>query len=167
MEQIAHHDAHMGRPKKGSTSGERDPFAVELGARIELAWQRAGFASRLAMFRASGLSDYNQLARWARGERVPEVRSLAQIARACSVSLDWLVHGTEESPHALAEWLEGPTGQSAPDDARAFLRSLPLHGYQPSTAFYDLAYQAWRHGLTRDLTPDEVSQLARDSARHT
>lgn len=156
----------MGNPYEQSAdvAKPKDPFAEELGRRIDEAWARAGFASRAAMFRDSGLSDYNQLARWCKGIAVPEVRSLALIAERCQVSLDWLVFGAEATSPALLDWLDTPTGKQAPDEAKRFLRSLPLHGYKASAAFYDLAYQAWKLGLARD-SPELAAQLARDSER--
>lgn len=144
---------------------EKDPFSAELGRRIDEAWQRAGFASRMAMFRESALPDYNQLARWCRGVSVPEVRSLATIAKVCRVSLDWLVFGSEETPGAFLDWLETATGHGANDEAKRFLRSLPLHGYRPTPAFYDLAYQAWKHGVT--ASADDLAQMARDTEQRS
>ncbi len=141
--------------------GERKTaFAVELGRRIDVAWDRAGFASRAAMQREAGL-DYQQLAKWCRGAAVPQVQGLAAIAKACSVSLDWLVFGADSSPDVFVRWLETPAGASSPPEARTFLRSLPLHGYQPSLAFYDLALQAWKLGLTEE----DASLAARATER--
>lgn len=125
-----------------------DPFAVELGRRIDQAWDEAGFESRMAMFHATNLRDYNQLAKWCKGRAEPEVRSLAEIARVCRVSIDWLISGVSGT-QALTEWLEG-AGQGAPLEARRFLRSLPVAGYRVDLAFYDLAFQAWKLGLTAD-----------------
>lgn len=139
----------------------KDAFAVELGRRIDRAWKMAGFASRGAMFRASDLPGENQLAIWCRGESVPHVKSLAEIATVCRVSLDWLVFGAEHKPDTFLRWLETPTGSSSSGDARAFLRSLPLHGYVPSLAFYDLCYQGWKLGLTEE----DAAQAAKDTER--
>lgn len=141
----------------------KDPFAVELGRRIDDAWERAGFASRAAMVRASALdgSEYNKVARWCRGASIPSVQALAKIATACRVSLDWLVFGAEYSADTFLRWLETPTGASSSGDARAFLRSLPLHGYVPTLAFYDLAHQAWKLGLTEE----DAAQAAKDTER--
>lgn len=134
-----------------------DAFARELGRRIDDAWQRAGFASRAEMVReASGL-EYNAVARWCRGAVEPKLRGIAEIARVCGVSLDWLVFGAETQPDLFVRWLETPAGASSSGEARAFLRSLPLRGYSPSIAFYDLAHQAWKLGLT----PDDAASAAR------
>jgi transcriptional regulator with XRE-family HTH domain len=144
---------------------DRDALAKEIGRRIDEAWVRAGFPSRAEMIRASGLKDANQVHQWARGRAVPRVDLLAEVARVCHVSLDWLVFGADETPPAFVDWLESPTGQQAEEDAKRYLRSLPTHGYKATRAFYDLAYQAWKLGLARDLTPEEAAQMARDSAR--
>lgn len=142
---------------------QKDPFAVALGQRIDEAWDRAGYKSRTDMFRASDLPDYNQLSRWCRGVAIPKVEHLVSIARACQVSLDWLVFGAETTPAAFLDWLETPTGREAPEEAKRFLRALPLHGYQAGGPFYDLAYQAWKLGLTRDMPADEAARMVRDT----
>lgn len=108
------------------------------------------------MAEAAGL-EYNSVRRWARGDVLPKVPALAAIAQACRVSLDWLILGEESNPAALVEWLESGIGQSAEPQAIAFLRSLPLHGYQVSQAFYDQAYLAWRNGLD----PQQTMRTAR------
>lgn len=143
-------------------SDTRDPVAVELGRRIEEAWYRAGYASRKAMFRRADLGDYNQLSRWCRGERMPTIVSLAKIAVACEVSLDWLVFGSEHEPDVFLAWLESPSGADATPEARRFLRSMPLHGYRPSTHFYDLALMAWKVGLS----PDDAATAAKTTRKY-
>lgn len=142
----------------------KDPFAVELGLRIDEAWVRAGYANRSAFFRDTNLPDYNQLAKWARGAAVPNVQFLAEIARVCRVSLDWLVFGAEETPAALLDWLE-TEGHRVEPEAKQFLRSLPTHGYKATRAFYDLAYQSWKLGLVREMSAEEAAQMARDTER--
>jgi hypothetical protein len=144
---------------------ELDPVAVEVGRRIDEAWARAGFGSRAAMVRASGLPDYNQVARWCQGKALPALMSIAAIAKACEVSLDWLVFGADGTPATFMAWLETPAGISAPDEARRFLRSMPLHGYRASLAFYDLAYQAWTHGLHQELGADETVRAVRETGK--
>lgn len=143
----------------------KKPFAIALGRRIDEAWDRAGFRTRMDMFRATsgGLPDYNQLSRWCRGAAVPGVEYLAVIAQTCEVSLDWLVFGTETTPQAFVDWLSTPTGREADEGARSFLRSLPLHGYQATATFYDLAYQAWKLGVTRDMSATDAARMARDT----
>lgn len=139
---------------------------VEIGRRIDEAWQRAGYDSRAAMIRASGVIDRNQVHVWARGGALPRVDGLIAIADATGVSLDWLCRGTEETPPAYVEWLESPDGQAASSEAQRFLRSLPTRGYRATAAFYELAHAAWRHGLHQELTPDEMVSSARAHERH-
>lgn len=125
-------------------------FTRELGRRIEQAWQLAGYESRAQFAREARIDDYQQLSKWCAGKQLPRVDSLAEIALACGVSLDWLILGSEATPPALLEWLTSAAGASASDAERALLRSLPLHGYRPRRAFYDLAIQAIRLGLDSD-----------------
>lgn len=98
---------------------------------------------------------------------MPQIPALIAMARACRVSIDFLLLGADEPPASLLDWLETPTGQSvqrAEPEAIAFLRAMPVHGYRPrGTVFWDLAYQAWKHGLH---DPDRVSRTARDTERH-
>lgn len=141
---------------------EKDPFAVALGERLDEAWKIGHLGSRANMGREAGLKDINQLHRWARGEAVPSLRALVDIALVAGVSLDWLATGREPNPTVFADWLETPTGAATTPRERAFLRSLPLHGYQPSLAFYDLALQAFKLGLE----PERASALARTTDQH-
>lgn len=143
------------------------PVAEELarliGQRIDEAWPRAGFHSRAEMIRASGVKDSNQAHKWALGKNLPRVDGLAAIAQTCKVSIDWLVFGFEETPPAYWTWAESASGSAAPEDARRFLRALPLKGYKASPAFYDLAFQAWKLGLATSLTADETVQMLTDT----
>lgn len=140
---------------------EEDRFREGLSERIELAWQLAGYASRAEMGRQAGLKNLNTLHRWVQGTTTPSVPGLAAIAKACRVSLDWLVWGEEHTPGAFFEWLETPEGQNVTEQERAFLRGLSLHGHVPRPAFYSLALQAYRLGLT----PEDVAVAARVTER--
>lgn len=152
-------------PKRQASPAVR-ALAKEIGRRIDRAWELAGYESRAHMIREAGLTDRNQGHVWARGDALPRVDLLAQVAAACRVSLDWLILGAEYTPPAFVEWLETPTGHGADDEAKRFLRSLPLHGYTASTAFYDLAYQAWKLGLAKEKTPEQIAADARADAEH-
>lgn len=149
----------MARKRSGQAVSEKNPFAEELGRRVEESWRRAGYSSR-ADFARECKQDYQQLSKWIRGEVTPSVESLAEIARTCGVSLDWLVFGALETPPAYADWLDTPTGRGATEEAKRYLRSLPLAGFRASRAFYDLAHQAFSLGLA----PDDAVTAARKTA---
>lgn len=137
----------------------------EIGRRIDEAWEAAGYESRSAMLRATGIRDQNQAHQWAKGSVLPRVDGLIAIAEACRISLDWLCRGTEETPPAYLEWLDSSDGQTATDEARTFLRSLPVRGYKATATFYQLAHAAWQIGLHREGSPDEIVQAARAKER--
>lgn len=142
------------------------PLQSEIGRRIDEAWKAAGYAARADMIRATGLPDANQVHVWARGAALPRIDGLIAIAEVCGVSLDWLCRGAEETPAAYLEWLDAPDGVAASEEARRFLRSLPVHGYRATVAFYELAHAAWRHGLHREVSPEEMVAHARAHERH-
>lgn len=134
------------KPAAGKPKKERDPYAVELGQRIDVALREAGFKDRKAMYDASDLTDYNQLSKWCNGRALPGVRPLAEIARTCRVPLDWLVSGTESASVVYEQWIK-TRGRDVDEAARRYLRRLPVAGYVVDLAFYDLALQAYRLGL--------------------
>lgn len=103
------------------------------------------FARRLEMSSA-------ELRKHLNGSRLPTIPKAMAFADRLGVTLDWLILGREPTPAAFEEWLATSVGRAAPEAARQFLRALPLRGYQPSVAFYTLAYQAWEVGLKPDET---------------
>lgn len=147
-----------GARKKRKPTRKKDPLAPEVGRRIEEAWQRQGFDTFTAFAEAVQI-DQKLLRSYISGGTMPGPRPLMSIARACNVSIDWLLMGTERTPAALLEWLDSPVGKAATPDERRLLRALPLAGYEPSPAFYDLALHAIRLGLS----PDETVLAARST----
>lgn len=88
--------------------------------------------------------------RWERGEVVPDIFGLESVARVARVSADWLLRGSVPSRHAeaLAEWRKTPRGATASSAAYALLETLPLAGYEPKPAFFDLVLMAIEQGLS-------------------
>lgn len=145
------------------TGGEDTPEARRaIGQRIAEARAAIGTANASLFADQLGVRP-NTVYRWERGELVPSIFTLYRIAQLAGVTMEWLVGGTETpaDPH-LERWIRTPTGQTAPAEALAFLRSLPLRGYVPSDLFWDLALTAWRAGLA----PDDASRAARTTERH-
>jgi len=147
----------------GRKTRTKDPLAPEIGRRIGQAWRDAGFET-LASFVHTTAIDPRLMSRYLAGEVMPGVRALMRIAEVCRVSLDWLILGREDTPSALTEWLQTPTGKAAPEEAVRFLRSLPIHGYRATVRFYDFAFMAWQHGLERRVSAEQVALSARTMA---
>lgn len=133
---------------------------LAVGGRVKAARIGAGYESAADFAKAVGVGS-NSVYRWETGRIVPDIFSLGAIARACRVTTDWLIHG--EGVHsavtieALARWRATHRGRGASDDALRFLESLPLDGYTPTHAFYDLALIAFENGLD----PKEAASGAR------
>lgn len=77
------------------------PFEInwyDVGQRIEAARDRAGFHSFSDLARCAGLSEKNDNIEGITREtkRTMSAEKLARIARACGVSLDWLIFGEQE-----------------------------------------------------------------------
>jgi transcriptional regulator with XRE-family HTH domain len=143
--------------------GEDTPEARTLvGERIREARKACGIATAADLADAVGVRQ-NTLYRYERGELVPSVWVLYRIARETGVRMEWLVSGDSrpEDTAVLEAWLQTPLGQTAPAEAVAFLRALPLSGYVAGSLFYDLALTAWRAGLTAD----EAARAARTTRR--
>jgi transcriptional regulator with XRE-family HTH domain len=132
-----------------------------IGARIQQARLAVGHHVKAEFCRQVG-TDGPTLHRWETGQNIPEALNLYEVARVCGVSMEWLIAGqTREDSTIFAEWKDTPTGKTAPPEAMAFLQGLPLLGYRPSLAFYDLALTAWKHGLSRE----EAVRAAKTTAR--
>lgn len=87
--------------------------------------------------------------RWEAGTAVPDVFSLARVADVCRVTMEWIVTGAETPENdALRQWVLTPAGQTATPEAIAFLAGIRLDGYKASELFYDLAFTAWKNGLS-------------------
>jgi transcriptional regulator with XRE-family HTH domain len=127
-----------------------------IGARIGQARLSAGYENAAEFARACNVSP-NTVYRWERGEVVPDIFGLESVARVSRVSADWLLRGTVPSRHAAAleEWRKTPRGQTASQAAYALLETLPLAGYEPKPAFFDLVLMAIEQGL-----PPETAVLA-------
>lgn len=133
-----------------------------IGARIRQAREAVGLHNASEFGRRVGVTP-TTVYRWERGAVVPDIFNLADIARVTRTTMEWLVTGEERPENtALRDWLETETGKSAPPEAVAFLSSLPLLGYRPSSLFYDLALVAWRNGLT----PEEAARAAKVTEEH-
>lgn len=131
-----------------------------IGARIRQARLACGLDNASEFARRVSVTP-TTVYRWEAGSVVPSVFTLYDIAAVCGVSMEWLIGGEEPDTSAvLSAWLDSPSGQSAAPDAIAFLRSMPLLGYEPSPVFYDLAMVAWRNGLSRD----EAARAAKATA---
>jgi len=147
----------------GKVTRKKDPLAFEIGARMDQAWKDAGFESQGAFIRAMGV-DHRLMGRYLREGTMPGVRVLMRVSELCNVSVDWLLWGSErEPPAAYLEWLASPMGQVAPEEARRFLRALPLRGYKPSFRFYEFGFLAWRDGLS----VEEAALAARATDRNS
>jgi transcriptional regulator with XRE-family HTH domain len=125
---------------------ERSAF----GERLRAARAAAGYASMQAVVDAGVVREYNRYARYERGEAIPRLMEAAKIARGLRVSLEWLASGEEQIAPSLVEWLEGPAGRAAPAEAVAFLKRVPLHGYQPRVVFWEVVFAAFKAGLDPD-----------------
>lgn len=150
-----------GAKNKGRATRKKDPLAPEVGRRIAEAADRMAFGSFKEFAEAVGIGE-KLLRGYLSGDTMPGARAIIRIALALGVSIDWLLMGTERTPAAFLEWLDSPVGRTATPDEQRFLRALPLAGYEPEAAFYDLALHAMRSGLT----PDETVLAARTTARH-
>lgn len=121
-------------------------FQRAIGRRIDEAWKAAGIDSRVELARLAHFKDHNRIHILARGEAEPTLRPLMAIARVCNVTLDWLVSGSDEGTTSLMSWLE--RHRDTEDEAIVFMKSAPVRGYVTTDLFWDLVYQAWKHGLT-------------------
>lgn len=137
---------------------------VAIGARIRQAREAIGEDNASEFARKVGVTP-TTVYRWETGGNVPDIFRLLSIARTCRVRMEWLVGGIEpEHREAFARWLATPTGLAAQATAGAvpFLEGLPLLGYDPSDAFYDLAFMAY----VRGLTPSDAARVAKTTAAH-
>lgn len=145
----------------------KDPFAVEIGQRIELACslmfgnpKRAHLAS-VAAKRETALTDYDKLTKWCRGDRVLHLTSLVEISLLCAASLDWLVFGTENNPDLFDEWVATRAKKPASKEAQRALRDLTALGRRVGPWFYDAALDAWNAGLRGEELQRAVVETVR------
>jgi DNA-binding XRE family transcriptional regulator len=130
-----------------------------LGRRIAEARSAAGYMNKSEFARLVGIQGPT-LHRWEKGQIAPEIWNLHEVARLTHVSMEWLMSGAlVENRQVLEQWL---IGRTITPEARSFLEGLSLSGYEPSPAFYDLAYVAWQHGLS----PAEATRAARVTDVH-
>lgn len=152
------------RDKTVPVAGAKHPqLATAIGERIREALRLAGMRTLDDAVRVTGLQD-RALRRYLKGTHIPLVPALMVLSEACQVSIDWLVFGREWLPAAYYEWLQTPLGGTAREEARAALRSLPLHGYPADVEFYDRAFLAWGAGV-RD--PEDILRTARQTIQHS
>jgi len=144
-------DTEIGHAPRGMGQKRptKDPLAPEIGRRINEARLAAGYETIEGFAIATG-TNLRLMRRYLKGEMMPGVRALMRVAETCEVSLDWLVLGHEDMPSVFLEWLASPIGKTAPEPARRYLRSLPIRGYKPSLAFYDMALLSWQRGLSAE-----------------
>lgn len=107
-----------------------DEFAADLGRRLTDLREKSGLSAE-AFGKAGGVSRTAQFA-YERGERLPDALYLARVARACAVTLHWMLTGrhTDETPD-LSE------GERALIDR---LRDMPGHVRR---TVEDMALLAW------------------------
>lgn len=135
----------------------KDPRTA-IAERIKSARIAAGYENAAAFARDVGVQA-NTIYRWESGLIVPDIFRLEAIARVCRVSADWLLRGVcpLQDREILRAWRDTRKGQTASEPAMAFLEALPLEGYTPSFAFYDLALVAFEHGLS----PEDAARGSR------
>lgn len=105
----------------------------EWAKRITEARKRAGFRFMRDLAESIGVVE-NTVGRWEMGKNKPGTESMAAIARACHVPLDWLHFGGELAegplpepvyPPVLARFFrETPEGQAAPRHVREVMRGV-------------------------------------------
>lgn len=131
----------------------------QIGARIGQARISAGYENAAEFARQVGVQP-NTIYRYESGRIVPDIFTLERLARVARVSMEFILRGPREdhgrSP-VLDRWLATPRGSTVRPDAVAFLERLPLNGYTPTPAFYDLALLAYEQGLS----PEDASLSAR------
>lgn len=121
------------------------PFLAELGERIRQAREAAGLDVRAEFARKVNV-DRGTVERWEGGKGAPDAVNMRAIVEVTKASADWLLRGfvAPSWRPTYERWAKA----AAPSlQARIWLESLPLEGYEPSEAFYDLALVAFRHGL--------------------
>lgn len=142
-------------------------LAAAIGQRIELAAD-AAFRTKGEFYGAIG-RDPGTMRRYLRGASMPGVALLIDVARACDVSLDWLVLGRDEEPVALRAWVQrcSEARRAAPDFERVvrFMRALPLRGWRPTEDFYEQVFLGIRGGLLEDVGGDAATVVK--AARET
>lgn len=121
-------------------------FRKQLGARIKEARESVGITTVAELARKVD-ADRGTIARWEEGKGAPDAVNLKAISEVTKTSADWLLRG-----FAAPAWRETYDKWSAKVQleprARIWLESLPLDGYEPSAAFYDLVHVAFKHGLS-------------------
>jgi transcriptional regulator with XRE-family HTH domain len=128
-----------------------------IGDRIQRARLSAGYENAAEFARHVGVSP-NTIYRWERGDVSPDIFRLESVSRVARVSTDWILRGSrQDASGPLETWLDTPRGRSASESAKQWLRELPIGGFVPSPAFFDLALLAFEQGLT----PEEAVLAAR------
>ncbi len=67
---------------------------MNLADRIDVAMKMAGYKNQADLSRASGVPE-TTITRILKGGSQPSIDNLAAIARACRVSMDWLMNGVD------------------------------------------------------------------------
>ncbi|BBB59923.1 hypothetical protein UNDKW_1650 [Undibacterium sp. KW1] len=67
---------------------------MNIADRIDIAMKTAGIKSQADLSRASGVSE-STIGRVLKGGVNPSIENLAEIAKACNVSMDWIVNGND------------------------------------------------------------------------
>lgn len=137
---------HLGLVSVRRDDSDTRGFLEELGARIREARESVGIDT-IAEFSRRIDADRSTVTRWEAGKGAPDAVNLRAIAAVTKTSADWLLRGFAAPSwrHTYEEWAKTARADSR---ARIWLESLPLEGYEPSAAFYDLALVAFRHGLS-------------------
>lgn len=136
---------------------ETTRFKVEMGARIREARESAEIETPAELARRVD-ADRGTVARWEAGEGAPDAVNLKAISDVTKTSADWLLRGFV-SPAWRETYERWSAGMQLEPRARIWIESLPLDGYEPSTAFYDLVYVSLKHGLT----PSRAIQMANEN----
>lgn len=121
------------------------PFLDELGERIREAREAVGLGVRAEFARQVSV-DRGTVERWEGGKGAPDAVNLRAIVAVTNVSADWLLRGFV-APSWRPTYERWAKVAAPSPKAKIWLESLPLEGYEPSEAFYDLALVAFRHGL--------------------
>ena len=75
---------------------------MDIAQRIDLAMKICGIKSQAELSRQTGVSD-SSIARILKGDILPSLESLAAIAKACNVSMDWLMTGEQDKTSDVVE----------------------------------------------------------------
>lgn len=75
---------------------------MNIADRIDIAMKTAGIKSQADLSRASGVSE-STIGRVLKGGVNPSIENLAEIAKACNVSMDWIVNGNDTKRTEVTE----------------------------------------------------------------